>query len=120
MSWLFGFLAAWLLNALTLQLTAIIVPGVTIKRFQGALWGALALGIVSSVVAPVILFLSIPLTILTLGLFYLVAIGGLFMLASKLAPDFEVEGCLSAIGGAIILSLVNWALGWSVHMSGWW
>lgn len=115
-----NFLVAWVVNALALLLAGAIVPGVEVNKFKGAFLGSLALGFVSMFVAPVVTFLSLPFTVVTLGLFYLVVMGGLFGLAAFIAPGFKVNGCLPAIGGAIVLTLVNWILGTFFHFSGWW
>ena len=120
MSWL-AFLVTWLLNGVGLYVTAAIVPGVRVTSFGGAAVGALVLGIVSAVVRPILLLLSLPITILTLGLFLLVVVGISFWLAAKLAPGFEVDGLLPGILGAIVLWIVNWSIGLLAERPiGWW
>src|SRR5690606_12712849 len=111
---------AWLLNAAALYVTAAIVPGVRVRNFAGALWGALALGLVAAVVAPVLLFLSLPVTIVTLGLFLIPLVGMLFWLGGKLAPGFEVDGCLAGFLGALVLWILNWMMGLLLHLPRWW
>ena len=98
-----NFLVAWVVNALALKLAGVIVPGVEVKGYKGALLGALALGFVSLIIAPVVTFLSLPLTILTLGLFYLVIMGGLFGLAAGVGDGFRVF--LQHAGGALVEAL---------------
>lgn len=120
MNYLIAFLVAWLANAIALKLTAAIVPGVRVDGFKGAAIGALALGLVSSLITPLATMLSLPFFIVTLGLFYFVLMGGLFYLAAALAPGFEVDGCLSGILGAIVLGLVNWGLGVLFQHNNWW
>lgn len=117
---LIAFMLAWLLNAAALWTTAKVVPGVRIKSFSGAMWGAAALGLISTFVAPVITFISLPLTVLTLGLFLFVLLGLMFWLGAALVPDFEVDGCLSGFLGALVLSAFNWVLGLIFNFSGWW
>ena len=75
------------------------------------LLASLVLGLVNAFVRPVILVLTLPLTILTLGLFYLVVNGLAFALAAALVPGFTVASLGSAVGGALIVSLVSWAIG---------
>ncbi|MCA9796254.1 MAG: phage holin family protein, partial [Candidatus Eremiobacteraeota bacterium] len=120
MHFLITFLIAWLLNALSLWLAAAIVPGVRVKSFKGAMLGALALGFVSVVVAPILTLLSLPLTVLTLGLFLFVLVGLLFWLGAGLVPDFEVDGCLAGFLGAVVLSIINWLMGLFFNFSSWW
>lgn len=120
MKYLIFFLIAWLLNAATLWATSALVPGVRIRSFAGALWGAAALGVISSIVAPVLVFLSLPITVLTLGLFLFFLAGFFFWLGAALVPDFEVDGCLPGMLGALVLSVVNWLAGLLFNFSGWW
>lgn len=120
MRFLIAFLVAWALNALALGVTAAVVPGVRVKSVWGALWGALALGFVSSIVAPVLLYFSLPVTVLTLGLFLIPLVGLLFWLGSVLAPGFEVDGCLAGFLGGLVLWLVNWSMGIFIAMPSWW
>lgn len=120
MKFLLTFILAWVLNAMALGLAAAIVPGVRVKSVKGAMLGALALGFIATVVAPIVTFLSLPLTVLTLGLFLFVLVGLLFWLGAGLVPDFEVDGCLSGFLGAVVLSLINWGMSLFINYSGWW
>lgn len=113
-------LLTWVLNAATLAFTAAVVPGVKIKNFKAALLGALAIGFVVMFVKPVVLLLSIPLLVLTLGLFYFVVVPFLFWVASAITPGFEVHGVLPGFIGAAILSLANWGLSFFVSTPTWW
>ncbi len=115
-----SFLLAWLLNTAALYGCAALVPGVRIRSFGGALWGAAALGLINATLAPVLAFFSLPLTVVTLGLFLFVLAGLLFWLGAALVPDFEVDGCLAGVLGALVLSLINWLLGLFFNFSGWW
>lgn len=115
-----SFLLTWLLNALALGITAALVPGVRIKSFAGAAWGALAIGFVAFLVKPIVTFLSLPFLVLTLGLFYLVVLAFCFWLASKFAPGFEVDGLMPGFLGAVVLALVNWAASFFITSSAWW
>lgn len=98
----------WLLNALTLILIAYIVPGVGITGFYAALITALILGLINALVRPVLLFLTLPINILTLGLFTFVINALLFWFAASIVKGFEVDGFIPAFIGAFLLTLVNW------------
>ena len=120
MNFLLALLVTWMVNALALWATAAMVPGVRLKSMSGALLGALAIGFVAFLVKPVVTFLSLPFLVLTLGLFYLVVLTFCFWLAGKLAPDFEVDGPLSAFLGALVLTLVNWVASFFINTPAWW
>ena len=120
MNTLLALLLTWLVNAVALWVTAAIVPGVRLKSFAGALWGAAALGFVAFLVKPVVTFLSLPFLVLTLGLFYVVVLAFCFWLAGRLAPDFEVDGLLPAFLGALVLGLVNWVASFFIAAPAWW
>ncbi len=114
-----AFLITWLLNALALWVTAAIVPGVRIRRFSGAIWGALALGFVAFFIRPLVVFFSLPFLLVTLGLFYVVILGFCFWLAAKMVSDFEVDGLFSGFLGALVLGLVNWGLSFFLSGTAW-
>ena len=102
---------AILFNAVALYATAVVVPGI---RFTGdwlnlVIAGAI-FGIFNLVVRPVALLLSLPLLIVTLGLFYFVVNGLLLWLASFVLPGYAVDGLLPAILGGLVFAIVNWAL----------
>lgn len=114
------FLLTWIVNAAALAAVGMIVPGVKVKSARGAALGALALGLVTWLIKPVLLLISVPMLLLTLGLFYLVVIAVCFMLAGWLTRDFEVNGFGSALLGALCLSVVNWLIGFIVPGVAWW
>ena len=120
MNFVLALLAAWTVNSIALGLTAALVPGVKVDGIKGALYGALGIGLVSSLVKPVVAFFSIPFMLLTLGLFYFVVIAFCFWAAAKLAPGFEVDGLGSGLLGAAALSIVNWGLSFVVATPSWW
>jgi putative membrane protein len=97
----------WVLSAVCIWLLALVFPGVTVDGFGGALVAALVLGLVNAVIKPIIHLLSLPLTILTLGLFSLVINALMLMLAANLTNDFSVDGFGTAFVAAIVLSLLN-------------
>lgn len=107
-------LIQWLVTSVALIAAAYILPGMRIKNFGIALVAAAVLGIVNAFIRPVVAFFSFPITFLTLGLFALVINGLMLMLVAKLVPDFEVDGCLTAILGAILISIVSALIMWVV------
>ncbi|MFA5505209.1 MAG: phage holin family protein [Vulcanimicrobiota bacterium] len=120
MTTLLSFLLTWVLNALALGVTAALVPGVRIKSFAGAMWGALAIGFVAFLIKPVVLFFSLPFLLVTLGLFYLVVLSFCFWLAGNFAPGFEVDGLLPGFLGAVVLAIVNWLASFFIASPAWW
>ncbi len=106
-----GFLIHWAIVAIALWVTTNIVPGVTVASFGTLVLAALILGLVNALVKPVLVILTLPLTLLTLGLFYFVVNGIAFGLAAALVPGFSVASFTAAILGALVVSLVSWVLG---------
>jgi putative membrane protein len=103
-------LAVWLLNTLALLAVAYLMPSVRIESFGAALVGALLLGLANAVVRPILILLTLPVTVLTLGLFILVINGAVFLGVSRLVSGFEVAGLWAAILAAILYSIVSWFL----------
>ncbi|HKC73919.1 MAG TPA: phage holin family protein [Chloroflexota bacterium] len=95
------------LNALALLVIANVVPGIHVEPLS-ALVAALVLGAVNAVVRPVLILLTLPVTIVTLGLFLLVINAGMFGLAAWLVPGFAVNG----FGAALLGSILYWMAGW--------
>lgn len=106
-----SFLLHWILQALALLVAVRLVPGVSVTSYTVLAIAALVVGFVNAFVRPVLVVLSLPLTILTLGLFYLVVNGACLMIAAALVPGFRVDGCGAAILGALVMSIVGWAIG---------
>lgn len=103
-----GFFFRLLITAFGLWAAATIVPGVVITGWQALLVSALLLGIVNAVIRPVILFLTLPLTVLTLGLFIFVVNGISLGIVAWLVPGFQLAGLLSATLGAVVVGLTSW------------
>jgi len=99
----------WVLFALAILVAAYLVPGVE-TTVAGAFVLAIVLGLINAVLRPVILLLTLPITLLTLGLFSLVVNALLVMLAAYLVPGFAVAGFLSALVFSIVLALVGFVL----------
>jgi putative membrane protein len=107
-----GFLVHWVVTAVALAVGARVVPGIVVASGGTLLIAALVLGLVNAVIRPVLTILTLPITVLTLGLFYLVVNGLAFALAAWLVPGFTVASLGSAIGGALVVSIVSSLLGW--------
>ncbi len=97
----------WLFNALALLLVAYILPGVEVESFYIALITAAVLGIVNLLLKPILIFLTLPITVLTLGLFTLVINGLLFWFVASFVEGFSVDGLGTAIVAAFILSIFS-------------
>jgi putative membrane protein len=107
-----GFLVHWLITAVALVVGAHVVPGIYLGSTAVVLLSALVLGLVNAFVRPVLVVLTLPITILTLGFFYLVVNGIAFALAAALVPGFRVASFGSAIAGALVVSVISFVLGW--------
>lgn len=103
-------LLRWVLSALSLMLVTYLVPGITVASFYSALWAALVLGLINALVRPVLILLTLPVNILTLGLFTLVINALLFWLASSVVKGFNVGGFWPAFWGALAVSVISWIL----------
>src|ERR1700757_330312 len=90
-------LIVWLVSALALWLVARIVPGIEVRDFGAALIAAIVIALVNAVIGPILRFIALPLTIVTLGLFRLVINALLLRLAAAIAPGFRVRGFLNAV-----------------------
>ena len=103
-------LLVWLVNALALMAVAYLLPGIAVASFLTALVAALVLGLVNAVIRPVLILLTLPVTLLTLGLFIFVINGLLFWLVGSFISGFTVAGFWPGVFGAIAYSIVSWAL----------
>jgi putative membrane protein len=104
-------LAHWVICAFALALTTWILPGVRVTSPLALLAAALVLGLLNALLKPVLVLLTLPITVLTLGLFDLVLNAALVALAAALVPGFVVSGFGAALLGALILSLLSTLLG---------
>ena len=105
------FLVHWLTTGLALWVSAFIVPGVSIETPAALLVAAFVLGFINAILKPILVILTLPITILTLGLFYFVVNGAAYALTAYLVPGFKVESVGAAILGALVVSLVSWFIG---------
>jgi putative membrane protein len=105
-------LARWIINAAALLLVAYIYPGVHVDDFIAALIAALVLGLVNAVVRPLLVILTLPVTLLTLGLFLFVVNALCFWLVAELVKGFTVSGFGGALIGSILYSLITLVTSW--------
>ncbi len=103
-------LVVWLINTVALVAVAYLMPSVSIASVSAALGAALVLGLVNALIRPILVLLTLPVTLLTLGLFIFVINGLLFWAVGSFIEGFHVAGFWSGVLGAIVFSLVSWAL----------
>ncbi len=100
-------LIRWVLNGLALILTAYLLEGIQLSGFGAALVASLVLGIVNAIIRPVLLFFTLPLNLLTLGLLTFIINGIMLKLTASLVSGFEVRGFFTAVLGSILISLAS-------------
>ena len=103
-----GLIIRWLISAASLLVVSHVVPGFHVQSFMYALLAALFLGILNAVVRPILIILTLPLTIFTLGFFLLIINGFMLWLLSGLIKGIYIESFGSAFLGALILSCIGW------------
>ena len=101
-------LARLILTAATIALAAWLIPGIELTGVGAALIAALVFGLVNAIIRPILVVLTFPITLLTLGLFIVVVNALCFWLTSALVPGFEVRGVWPAVFGSLVVSLVSW------------
>jgi putative membrane protein len=106
-------IARFIINVLAILIIAYLFPKmIRVDSFWAALIAALLLGIVNAFIRPIFVFLTLPLTVLTLGLFLLVINGLMLWLVAVLVGGFHVNGFWGAVVGSILISIVSWILSW--------
>jgi putative membrane protein len=103
-------LLIWILNALALLTVANFVPGIHLDSFADALIAAFFLGLVNTLIRPLLLLLTLPVTLLTLGLFIFVINGLLFWFVGSVLRGFVVDGFWFGVLGAVLYSVISWGL----------
>lgn len=101
------FLITWIVTAVSLIITANLVSGIEINSWQTAAVAAIVLGLVNAIVRPILVFFTLPLTILTLGLFLFIINAISFSLMAHFTPGFEIKTFWDALLGSIVLSFVS-------------
>jgi putative membrane protein len=105
-----GFLLRWSINLLALVTAALLINGIKIQSATAGLLAAGILGVVNAVIRPVALILTLPINILTLGLFTLVINAAMLKLVAALVPGFAIETFSAAFFGALLISIISWVL----------
>ena len=103
-------LLSWLVNTVALIAVAYLMPSIKVDTFITALIAALVLGLVNAIIRPVLVLLTLPVTLLTLGLFIFVINGLLFWAVGSFVKGFVVDGFWAGFLGAIVYSLISWVL----------
>jgi len=104
---MFSLILIWILNAVALLAVAYILPGIAVASFGSALIAALVLGLLNTLVKPVLVLLTLPITVITLGLFLLVLNALLFWFAGSVLKGFRVDGFWWAVIGALAYSVIS-------------
>lgn len=113
-----GFILRWSINLLALVIAGSLINGITIGSLGIGIIAAGIFGIVNAVIRPVVLVLTLPINLLTLGLFTLVVNAAMLMLVSALVPGFVIESFRSAFFGALVISLISWGVNIFISGSG--
>ena len=113
-----GFLLRALVVALGLYAASRIIPGVTFASTESLLWAAVLLGVLNAILRPILIILTIPITVLTFGLFLLVINGLMIELVAHFLDGFAVSGLGAAILASLVVSVVSWLVSWSVGPGG--
>lgn len=103
-------LLTWIINALALLALPYLMHSVQVDSIGAALIAALVLGLVNTLIRPLLVVLTLPVTLLTLGLFIFVINGILFWVVAQLVGGFQVAGFWSAVGAAVLYSMISWVL----------
>lgn len=104
-------LASWLISAVVIIIATMILPGVHVANFTTALLAALVLGVINAVLKPILVILTLPINIVTLGLFTFVINALLILLAAHIVPGFTVNGFWWALLFSLVLSILRWLTG---------
>lgn len=113
-----GLLLRWLLLTISIMLTPYLVTGIHVTSFFSAFLAAAVLGILNALFRPLLIIITLPINILTLGLFTFVINALLLKMVSGVVPGFYVHGFLSAVFGSLIISLISWLLNSFVNERG--
>lgn len=103
-----GIILRVLVNVLGLWLATALVPGITAATNGALVWAAISLGLVNAFVRPLVVLLTLPVTLLTLGIFLLFINAAMLNLAAWFVDGFDVVGVIDAVFGAVIVSLISW------------
>jgi putative membrane protein len=113
-----GFLLRWFIGSLGLWLAATVVTGISVRGVGTLMIAALLLGVVNAVVRPLLILLTLPITVITLGLFLLVINAAMLGLVAWILPGLTIDGFFSAVLGSILISIVGWLASWFIGPKG--
>lgn len=113
-----GFLLRWFIGSLGLWLAASVVTGINAEGVGTLMIAALLLGVVNAIVRPLLIILTLPITVITLGLFLLVINAAMLGLVAWILPGLSVDGFVSALLGSILISAVGWLASWFIGPKG--
>lgn len=113
-----GFVLRVSINLLALVVAGAVIKGIRIDSLEMGIVAACILGVVNAVIRPVVLVLTLPINLLTLGLFTLVVNAAMLMLVSEVVPGFVIESFRSAFFGALVISLISWGVNIFISNSG--
>jgi putative membrane protein len=105
---MFGFFLRWSINLLAMVIAGSVIPGIRIQSIEMGIIAAGIFGVVNAVIRPVVLILTLPINLLTLGLFTLVINAAMLKLVSDVVPGFTIASFRSAFFGALLISLISW------------
>jgi len=101
-------LIIWLLNAAALMVTSHVIKGMQVNGFVSALLAALVLAVANHFLLPILTILTLPLTVVTLGIFWFILYGAMLKISAAVIPGFTINGWLPAIVGSIVLTVIQW------------
>lgn len=105
-----GLVVRWLILTIAILAAAYLIQGIYVHSFTSAFFAAAVLGILNTLVRPVLIILTLPINILTLGLFTFIINALLLKITAAFIPGFDLQGFLPAVLGALVISVVNWLL----------
>ena len=113
-----GIVIRWLVLTVAILLCAYLIEGIHLSSFASALGAAAFLGILNALFRPILILVTLPINILTLGLFTFVINAVLLLMVSGVVPGLEVSSFWSALGGALIISLISWLMSMFISEKG--
>ena len=108
-------LIKWFINTLAILVTSYLVKGIEVTGAAALIMAAALLGILNALIRPILIILTLPINILTLGLFTLIINGGMLWFVSFLIKGFIIQGFWPAVIGALMISIVSWIINWVIH-----
>ena len=102
-----GIVIKWFINAFSLYIVSKILVGITVSDFGSALVAVLIIGLINVLIKPLLLLLTLPINLLTLGLFTFVINGFLLLFAGSITPGFKVDGLLTAMIASVLISIIS-------------